>query len=155
MNGVKIPIWISDYVLASYGTGAIMAVPAHDERDYEFAKKFNIPIIEVLAGGDIEKEAYTKDGIHVNSGFLDGLNKEDAIEKMLSWLEENKCGKREVNYRLREWIFARQRYWGEPVPIIHLEDGRDIALKDEELPLVLPALLDYKGKMVRPHLKMM
>ena len=146
VNGVKIPIWISDYVLASYGTGAIMAVPAHDERDYEFAKKFNIPIIEVLAGGNIEKEAYTKDGIHVNSGFLDGLNKEDAIEKMLSWLEENKCGKREVNYRLREWIFARQRYWGEPVPIIHLEDGRDIALKDEELPLILPALLDYKGK---------
>ncbi len=153
VNGFKIPIWISDYVLASYGTGAIMAVPAHDERDYEFAKKFNIPIIEVLAGGNIEKEAYTKDGIHVNSEFLDGLNKEDAIEKMLSWLEENKCGKREVNYRLREWIFARQRYWGEPVPIIHLEDGRDIALKDEELPLVLPALLDYKGKNGRAPLE--
>ena len=146
VNNKEIPIWISDYVLATYGTGAIMAVPAHDDRDYEFAKKFNIPIIQVLAGDSIEEHAYTKDGVHINSEFLDGLNKEDAINKMVSWLEENNCGKKQVNYRLRDWIFARQRYWGEPIPIIHLENGKDVALADSELPLILPALEDYKGK---------
>ena len=146
VNNKEIPIWISDYVLATYGTGAIMAVPAHDDRDYEFAKKFNIPIIQVLAGDSIEEHAYTKDGVHINSEFLDGLNKEDAINKMISWLEENNCGKKQVNYRLRDWIFARQRYWGEPIPIIHLENGKDIALADSELPLILPTLEDYKGK---------
>ena len=141
VNGKKIPIWISDYVLASYGTGAIMAVPAHDERDYEFAKKFNIDIIPVIEGGDISKEAYTGDGVHINSEFLNGLNKEDAINKMINWLEENKLGSKHVNYRLREWIFARQRYWGEPIPVIHLENGKDVL--DENLPLVLPELEDY------------
>ena len=146
VNNKEIPIWISDYVLATYGTGAIMAVPAHDDRDYEFAKKFNIPIIQVLAGDSIEEHAYTKDGVHINSEFLDGLNKEDAINKMISWLEENNCGKKQVNYRLRDWIFARQRYWGEPIPITHLENGKDVALADSELPLILPALEDYKGK---------
>ena len=142
----KVPIFISDYVLSTYGTGAIMAVPAHDQRDYEFAKNYNLPIIEVLSGGNIEKEAYLKDGLHINSKFLDNLNKEDAINKMLNWLEENGCGKRKVNYRLREWIFARQRYWGEPVPIIHLDTGEDITVDDKDLPLILPSLKDYKGK---------
>ena len=142
VNNKKIPIWISDYVLASYGTGAIMAVPAHDERDYAFAKKFGIEIIQVLEGGDITKEAYTEDGVHMNSGFLDGLNKEEAIEKMIAWLEENKLGTKKVNYKLREWIFARQRYWGEPIPIIHTEN-ESIPLSCEELPLVLPPLDDY------------
>ena len=146
VNNKEIPIWISDYVLASYGTGAIMAVPAHDERDYEFAKKFDIPIIEVLKGGDITKEAYIQDGIHVNSDFLDGLGKEEAISKMVEYLEKNKIGKKQVNYKIREWIFARQRYWGEPIPIIHLDTGVDIVLEDSELPLVLPKLEDYKGK---------
>ena len=146
VNNKEIPIWISDYVLATYGTGAIMAVPAHDDRDYEFAKKFNIPIIQVLDGDSIEEHAYTKDGVHINSEFLDGLNKEDAINKMIDWLEENNCGKKQVNYRLRDWIFARQRYWGEPIPIIHLENGKDVALADSELPLILPTLEDYKGK---------
>ena len=141
VNGKKIPIWISDYVLASYGTGAIMAVPAHDERDYEFAKKFNIDIIPVIEGGDISKEAYTGDGLHINSEFLNGLNKEDAINKMIEWLEDNKLGSKHINYRLREWIFARQRYWGEPIPVIHLENGKDVL--DENLPLVLPELEDY------------
>ena len=145
VNGEDIPIYISDYVLASYGTGAIMAVPAHDTRDYEFAKKYNIPIVPVLEGGDISKEAYTLDGIHINSQFLDGMNKEDAINKMLSWLEEHKCGKRKVNYKIREWIFARQRYWGEPVPIVHMEDGTIHVLDDEELPLILPNIDDYQG----------
>ena len=141
VNGKKIPIWISDYVLASYGTGAIMAVPAHDQRDYEFAKKFNIDIIPVIEGGDISFEAYTGDGLHINSEFLNGLNKEDAINKMIEWLEDNKLGSKHVNYRLREWIFARQRYWGEPIPVIHLENGKDVL--DENLPLVLPELEDY------------
>ena len=145
VNDTKIPIYISDYVLASYGTGAIMAVPAHDQRDYEFAKKFDIPIIQVLEGGDISKEAYTQDGVHINSGFLDGLGKEEAIDKMVAWLEEKGIGSRKVNYKFREWIFARQRYWGEPVPIVHLEDGTDYLLEDSELPLVLPELSDYQG----------
>ena len=143
VNNKEIPIWISDYVLIGYGTGAIMAVPAHDERDYEFAKKFDLEIIQVLEGGDISKEAYVEDGLHINSEFLDGLNKEDAINKMLEFLEKNKCGEKHVNYRLRDWIFARQRYWGEPIPVVHYEDGTSEALKDEELPLVLPELEDY------------
>ena len=145
VNNKKIPIYISDYVLATYGTGAIMAVPAHDTRDYEFAKKFNIEIIPVLEGGDITKEAWTEDGVHINSEFLNGMNKEDAIKTMIQWLEEHNCGKQQVNYKFREWIFARQRYWGEPVPIVHMEDGTDQLLDDDELPLILPELEDYKG----------
>ncbi len=144
VNGKEIPIWISDYVLASYGTGAIMAVPAHDTRDYEFAKKFGLEIIPVLEGGDTSKEAFTDDGLHINSDFLNGLNKEDSIEKMLKWLEENKIGTKKVNYKLREWIFARQRYWGEPIPIVHTDDGEMITLKEDDLPLILPELEDYK-----------
>ena len=146
VNNKKIPIWISDYVLASYAKGAIMAVPAHDERDYEFAKKFNLDIIPVIEGGDIAKEAYTGDGLHINSGFLNGLNKEDSIKKMIEYLEENKLGTKKVNYKIREWIFARQRYWGEPVPVIHMEDGTIKLVPDEELPLTLPIMDDYKGK---------
>ena len=142
VNGKRIPIWISDYVLSTYGTGAIMAVPAHDQRDYEFAKKFNLEIIPVLEGGDISNEAFTGDGLHINSSFLNGLNKEDAIKKMISWLEEKGIGKRKVNYKLREWIFARQRYWGEPIPIVYLDDEMK-ALADSDLPLELPELEDY------------
>ncbi len=144
VNNKKIPIWISDYVLSTYGTGAIMAVPAHDDRDYEFAKKYRLEIIQVLEGENIEEKAYTGDGIHINSSFLDGLNKEEAIDKIIKYLEEKNIGKKEVNYRLRDWIFARQRYWGEPIPIIHLENNKDVVLKDEELPLILPVLNDYK-----------
>lgn len=144
VNGKKIPIWISDYVLATYGTGAIMAVPAHDTRDYEFAKQFGLEIIPVLEGGDISKEAWTEDGTHINSDWLNGLDKEDAINKMTAWLEEKGLGSRKVNYRIREWIFARQRYWGEPIPIIHLDNEDMIALRDDELPLILPELDDYK-----------
>ena len=144
VNNKKIPIWISDYVLSTYGTGAIMAVPAHDDRDYEFAKKFGLEIIQVLEGENIEEKAYTGDGIHINSSFLDSLNKEEAIDKIIKYLEEKNIGKKEVNYRLRDWIFARQRYWGEPIPIIHLENNKDVVLKDEELPLILPVLNDYK-----------
>ena len=143
VNGKKIPIWISDYVLVTYGTGAIMAVPAHDNRDYEFAKKFGLDIIQVLAGGDISKEAFTEDGLHINSEFLNGLGKQEAIDKMITWLEKNKCGSKKINYRLRDWIFARQRYWGEPIPIVDFEDGSQIALSDDELPLILPVLSDY------------
>ena len=144
-NGKKIPIYISDYVLASYGTGAIMAVPAHDSRDYAFAKKFGIDIIPVLEGGDVSKEAYEDDGLHINSDFLNGLNKADAINKMLDFLKEKGIGEQKVNYKFREWIFARQRYWGEPVPIVHLNDGTDYAVPDDELPVALPELDDYKG----------
>ncbi len=142
VSGKQIPIWISDYVLATYGTGAIMSVPAHDQRDYEFASKFGLEIIPVLEGGDITKEAFIEDGFHINSDFLNGLNKEDAISSMLTWLEEHHIGTKKVNYKLREWIFARQRYWGEPIPIIHFEDGMKV-LEDNELPLVLPELEDY------------
>ncbi len=145
VNGNKVPIYISDYVLTSYGTGAIMAVPAHDERDYEFAKKFNLPIIQVLAGGNIEKQAYTDDGVHINSGFLDGLDKKQAIDKMAAWLEERGLGKKTVTYKMREWIFARQRYWGEPLPVVHLENGKDYLLPDDKLPLILPEMSDYKA----------
>ena len=143
VNGKEIPIWIADYVLSTYGTGAIMAVPAHDTRDFAFATKYGIEIIPVISGGDISKEAYTGDGVHINSEFLDGLNKEDAINKMIKWLEDKKIGTKKVNYRLREWIFARQRYWGEPIPIIHLNNGGTRVLEDDELPLVLPSLEDY------------
>jgi len=138
VNGKEIPIWIADYVLASYGTGAIMAVPAHDERDHEFAKTFGLEIIPVLAGGNVEESAYTEDGLHINSDFLDGLDKETAIEKMVAWLEENHVGKKEVSYRLRDWLFSRQRYWGEPIPIIHWEDGTTTTLPEDQLPLRLP-----------------
>lgn len=144
VNGKAIPIWIADYVLASYGTGAIMAVPAHDERDYEFAKKFKLDMIPVLEGGDISKEAYTKDGLHINSGFLNGLNKEDAIQKMGEFLKEKNIGKLSVNYRLRDWIFSRQRYWGEPFPIIYWEDGTVELMDESSLPLELPKMKGLK-----------
>ena len=143
VNGKKIPIWISDYVLSSYGTGAIMAVPAHDERDYEFAKKFNLEIIPVLEGGDVSKEAFTGDGVHINSDFLNGLGKQEAIDKMISWLEEKGIGTKKVNYKIREWIFARQRYWGEPIPIVYTEGDEIHVLADSDLPLILPELEDY------------
>ncbi|HWJ79652.1 MAG TPA: leucine--tRNA ligase [Niallia sp.] len=143
-NGEKMPIWIADYVLVSYGTGSIMAVPAHDERDYEFAKTFGLPIKEVVAGGNVEEEAYTGDGLHVNSDFLNGLNKEEAITKMIAWLEEKKIGTKKVTYRLRDWLFSRQRYWGEPIPIIHWEDGTMTGVPESELPLTLPETSEIK-----------
>ena len=143
-NNEKMPIWIADYVLVSYGTGAIMAVPAHDERDYEFAKQFELPIKQVVAGGDIDKEAYTGDGEHIHSEFLDGLNKKDAIEKMISWLEEKGIGTKKVTYRLRDWLFSRQRYWGEPIPIIHWEDGTMTAVPEGQLPLMLPKTTEIR-----------
>lgn len=138
VNGDKLPIWISDYVLASYGTGAVMAVPAHDDRDYEFAHKFNLPIKQVIEGGDLEKAAYTGDGKHINSGFLDGLNIDDAKQKMVDWLTEHHAGQKKVNYKLRDWIFSRQRYWGEPIPVIHWDDGTTSLVPEDELPLELP-----------------
>lgn len=144
INGKKIPIWVADYVLASYGTGAIMAVPAHDTRDWEFAKQFDLEIIPVLEGGNVEEEAYTEDGAHINSEFLNGLDKSDAIEKVNSWLEENGVGSKKVTYRLRDWLFSRQRYWGEPIPIIHWEDGETTAIPVDQLPLVLPKTDDIK-----------
>ncbi|MDQ8610261.1 leucine--tRNA ligase [Enterococcus sp. FR088] len=144
VNGQEIPIWIGDYVLASYGTGAIMAVPAHDERDYEFAKTFGIDILPVIAGGDITTEAYTGDGPRINSDFLNGLNKAEAIAKMNEWLEENHVGKKEVSYRLRDWLFSRQRYWGEPIPVIHWEDGTTTTVPESELPLRLPVTSDIR-----------
>ncbi|MGP4064758.1 leucine--tRNA ligase [Oceanobacillus sp. M65] len=140
VNNEKMPIWVADYVLMSYGSGAIMAVPAHDERDYEFAVKFDLPIQEVVAGGDISKEAYTGDGEHVNSGFLNGMAKDEAITKMIDWLVENTKGEKKVTYRLRDWLFARQRYWGEPIPVIHWEDGSMTTVPEEELPLELPKM---------------
>ncbi|KML32155.1 leucine--tRNA ligase [Rossellomorea marisflavi] len=143
-NGKQMPIWIADYVLMSYGSGAIMAVPAHDERDYEFAKEFGLPIIEVVSGGDIDKEAYTGDGDHVNSEFLDGMGKEEAITKAIAWLEEKNIGTKKVTYRLRDWLFSRQRYWGEPIPIIHWEDGTATGVPESELPLILPKTTEIK-----------
>ena len=142
VNNNLVPIWISDYVLATYGTGAIMAVPAHDERDYAFAKKFNLPIVQVLEGGNIEEAAHTDDGLHINSGFLNGLNKQDAIDTMIKYLEDNNIGKKQINYKMREWVFARQRYWGEPIPVIFVGD-EIVPLSDEQLPLVLPNVDDY------------
>lgn len=138
VNGEKIPIWIGDYVLMSYGSGAIMAVPAHDERDFEFATKYSLPIIEVVSGGNVEKEAYVGEGKHINSDFLNGLDTDDAIADMIEWLEENNKGTKKVTYRLRDWLFARQRYWGEPIPIIHWEDGTMTTVPENELPLELP-----------------
>ncbi len=156
VNGNKLPIWISDYVLSSYGTGAIMAVPAHDQRDYEFAKKFDLPIIQVIApcsadntpcsNSEVIKDSAftdTSSGVLINSGFLDGLSVKEAQEKMISWLEEHKIGHKQINYKIHDWIFARQRYWGEPIPIVNFEDGTSKALDDSELPLVLPKLDNY------------
>ncbi|MFC7393572.1 leucine--tRNA ligase [Scopulibacillus cellulosilyticus] len=144
VNGEKLPIWIADYVLMSYGSGAIMAVPAHDERDYEFARKFDLPIIEVVEGGDISEAAYTDDGKLINSDFLNGLNKKEAIEKMIAWLEEKGFGNKKTTYRLRDWLFSRQRYWGEPIPIIHMEDGTMVPVPEDQLPLELPKTDEIK-----------
>ena len=145
INGHKLPIWIADYVLISYGTGAIMAVPAHDERDWEFAKKFNLPIIEVLKSKvDVQEEPWTEDGEHVNSEWLNGLNKKDAIEKCLEYLEEHKCGHKAVNYKLRDWVFSRQRYWGEPIPLVHCPHCGTVPVPEEELPLTLPKVDKYE-----------
>ncbi len=144
VNNEKVEVWISDYVLASYGTGAIMAVPAHDERDYEFAKKFNIQITEVIEGGDISKEAYVGDGKHINSGFLDGLNKEDAINKMIEFLENKNLGNSKVNFKLQDWIFSRQRFWGEPIPMIYCEDCGWVSVPESDLPVVLPEVTSYE-----------
>ncbi|MEK3769812.1 leucine--tRNA ligase [Paenibacillus sp. FSL R7-0048] len=138
VNGAKVPIWIADYVLAGYGTGAIMAVPGHDTRDWEFAKQFGLNIVEVVQGGNVEEEVYSGDGPHVNSDFLNGLKNEEAIAKMIAWLEEKGVGKGKVTYRLRDWLFSRQRYWGEPIPILHLEDGTMKTVPVDQLPLVLP-----------------
>lgn len=138
VNGDKLPIWIGDYVLASYGTGAIMAVPAHDERDWEFAKKFDLRITPVIEGGDVQEAPYVGDGAHINSEFLNGKNKADAISEMIDWLEEHHAGEKKVNYRLRDWIFSRQRYWGEPIPVIQWEDGETTLVPEDELPLRLP-----------------
>ncbi|MDY2963969.1 MAG: leucine--tRNA ligase [Streptococcus dysgalactiae] len=144
VNGKEMPIWIADYVLASYGTGAIMAVPAHDDRDWAFAKQFNLEIIPVLEGGNVHEAPYTEDGVHINSGFLDGLYRADAIAKMIDWLQSNGVGKEKVTYRLRDWLFSRQRYWGEPIPIIHWEDGTSTAVPEKDLPLVLPITTDIR-----------
>lgn len=143
-NGNKIPIYMADYVLISYGTGAIMAVPGHDQRDYEFAQKFELPIIEVLEGGNLEVESFEGDGPHINSGFLNGMGKEEAISKAISWLVENNLGERKINYKLRDWIFSRQRYWGEPFPILKFEDGSIRCLDADELPVVLPKVEKYE-----------
>ena len=145
VNGEKVEVWISDYVLANYGTGAIMAVPAHDERDYEFANKFGIPIVEVIKGGDISKEAYTGDGEMVNSGPLNGLtNKKESIAKMISILEDKGVGRKRVNYKLQDWIFSRQRFWGEPIPMIYCEKCGWVPIPDKELPLILPDVPSYE-----------
>ncbi|KAF6578256.1 MULTISPECIES: leucine--tRNA ligase [Paenibacillus] len=144
VNGEKLPIWIADYVLAGYGTGAIMAVPAHDARDWEFAKQFGLNIIEVVQGGDVANEPYTEDGPHVNSGPLNGLTNEEAIPKMIEWLEAEGKGHGKVTYRLRDWLFSRQRYWGEPIPVIHLEDGTIKTVPEDQLPLVLPEMDNIK-----------
>lgn len=138
VNGGKVPIWIADYVLGGYGTGAIMAVPGHDERDWEFAKKFELPIIEVVAGGDVAEAAYTGDGKLVNSDFLNGLSTVEAIAAMIAKLESEGKGKGKVTYRLRDWLFSRQRYWGEPIPVLHYEDGTMDTIPEEDLPLLLP-----------------
>ncbi|MCT3467203.1 leucine--tRNA ligase [Lactobacillus delbrueckii subsp. bulgaricus] len=138
VNGEEVPVWISDYVLATYGTGAVMAVPAHDERDYAFATKFGLPIKEVVEGGDISKEAFAGDGVHVNSDFLNGLHNEEAKAKMVDWLTEKGVGEKKVNYKMRDWNFSRQRYWGEPIPVIHWEDGETTLVPEDELPLRLP-----------------
>ena len=145
VNGARIPVWIADYVLASYGTGAVFACPAHDERDWAFARTFKLPVIEVVEGGDVTREAYSGDGVHVNSGFLDGLNVADAKEKVIEYLEGRQQGSRSIRYRLRDWLFSRQRYWGEPFPTIELADGTVKVLPDSALPVVLPELDAYKA----------
>ncbi len=144
VNGKDVPIWISDYVLSEYGYGAIMAVPAHDTRDYEFAKAFDLPITEVISGGDISKEAFTGDGTLVNSSFIDGMDVAKAKQTMIEWLDEQGIGKGTINYKLRDWLFSRQRYWGEPFPLIHLEDGTIKTIPMTDLPLTLPELDEYK-----------
>jgi leucyl-tRNA synthetase len=146
VNNERIPIWIADYVMISYGTGAIMAVPGHDQRDWEFAKKFDLPIIEVVSGGNVEEGAYVdhSNGVAVNSDFINGLKYKEAFEKTVSWLEEKGLGERTVNYKLRDWLFSRQRYWGEPFPVIHLEDGSHKLLPDSDLPVTLPETDSYK-----------
>ncbi len=149
VNNARLPIWIGDYVLM-YGTGAVMAVPAHDQRDYLFSKAHNLPIIRVVEGGDLEKEAYTGDGKHINSGILDGLNNDEAKEKIIDWLQKRGLGCKKVNYKLREWLFSRQRYWGEPIPVVFLDDGETVL--DENLPLILPVMDDYKAKNGEPPL---
>ncbi len=147
-TGTTIPIWIADYVLSTYGTGAIMAVPAHDQRDYEFATKFNLPIIEVISGGDISTAAYTGDGILINSSSdrhsITGMNVEEAQKSMITWLEGENLGKSQVNYKMRDWLFSRQRYWGEPFPILHSPDGEVIGIPEDELPVELPEMEDFK-----------
>lgn len=145
VNGKEIPIWISDYVLMSYGTGAIMAVPAHDERDWEFAKKFQLPIIEVVAGGNVQEEAFTDvaTGKLINSDFLNGLEVAEAKKKIISWLEEKGIGKQKINYKLRDWVFSRQRYWGEPIPLVNCEKCGYVPIPESELPLMLPEVDSY------------
>ena len=143
-NNQPIPVFISDYVLITYGTGAIMAVPAHDQRDWDFARKFGVPIVEVVAGGAIEREAWTGDGLMINSGFLDGMTVPQARAAMIRWLEEQGIGRSRINYRLRDWLFSRQRYWGEPFPVLHLEDGTTRCLSEEHLPVTLPWIEQYK-----------
>lgn len=144
LSGEKVQIWIADYVLSTYGTGAIMAVPAHDDRDFEFAKKFDLPIIEVIEGGNVEEAAYTGEGKHINSGELDGLENEAAITKAIQLLDQKGAGEKKVNYKLRDWLFSRQRYWGEPIPVIHWEDGTMTTVPEEELPLLLPETDEIK-----------
>ena len=144
VNNQKIPIWTADYVLMSYGTGAIMAVPAHDERDWEFAKKFHLPIVKVIEGGNIEEAAFTGDGVHINSSFMNGLDKPTAIDKIIQWLEQHHLGKKTIHYKLRDWLFSRQRYWGEPFPLMKFEDGTIRCLTEEELPVELPPVKSYQ-----------
>ncbi len=146
VTGKEIPIWISDYVLMSYGTGAIMSVPAHDSRDWEFAKKFDLPIVEVVNGGDVEKEAFTatESGILVNSDFLNGLEVKEAKSKIIEWLQEKGLGQRKINYKLRDWVFSRQRYWGEPIPLVHCDNCGWVPIPDEQLPLTLPEVENYE-----------
>lgn len=138
VSGEKMPIWVADYVLDSYGTGAIMSVPAHDERDFEFAQKYDLPIVPVIEGFNVAEGAYTEDGLHINSDFLNGLNNEEAIKKMVDYLQKHELGEEKVSYRLRDWLFARQRFWGEPIPVIHWEDGTTTTVPEEDLPLELP-----------------
>ena len=146
VTGKEIPIWLSDYVLMTYGTGAIMAVPAHDTRDWEFAHKFGIPMIEVVAGGNIEEAAYTdiQDGVMVNSGFLDGMKVAQAKEAIIEYLEKNGLGEKKVNYKLRDWVFSRQRYWGEPIPIVHCDKCGMVAVPEDQLPVTLPMVDNYE-----------